>query len=386
MSKTNILPVQSQKKMLSLVFDGRSVSLEMPLRPGTYEHLSDAEQFEIANFIRLKSQRSQETPRQYVAQLERFLVWMKLKDLSTIDEWALMDYQQALLNPEPALLQQNLVSFQPTTPETVDQYLQVIRSFCNHLFEKKLLHYNPGKQLPALGVRHREGDDSHKIFNAEQWPLLLAAIDALPGNTKRERNERERYRFCLRFQYAMALRVSEMANHNHSHIRRHGNKWRLHIVGKGLRARVLTLDDFALEALTRYRTFLGLSPLPPLPQKKDGGVTDNEPEKHLPLLPTVSPVTVKTRGPNKGTDINEKTISRSNWQRQFKALLENEVADYVTEHTGEHHKEWSGLTPHSLRHTRITHLVDQGKELPWVQRYAGHVDINTTAHYYHATL
>ena len=45
--------------------------------------------------------------------------------------------------------------------------------------------------------------------------------------------------------------------------------------------------------------------------------------------------------------------------------------------------EWGHLTPHSLRHTRITHLVKQGKDLFWVQRFAGHENLNTTRRYFH---
>lgn len=42
-----------------------------------------------------------------------------------------------------------------------------------------------------------------------------------------------------------------------------------------------------------------------------------------------------------------------------------------------------GVTPHTLRHTRITRLVAQGVPLAVVQRFAGHSDIATTLRYTH---
>jgi len=47
-------------------------------------------------------------------------------------------------------------------------------------------------------------------------------------------------------------------------------------------------------------------------------------------------------------------------------------------------KEWAHLTPHSLRHTRITHLIEQGKGLLWVQKFAGHENLDTTRRYFHS--
>ncbi|WP_420828093.1 tyrosine-type recombinase/integrase [Marinagarivorans cellulosilyticus] len=47
------------------------------------------------------------------------------------------------------------------------------------------------------------------------------------------------------------------------------------------------------------------------------------------------------------------------------------------------YSEWSHLTPHSLRHTRITHLVKRSLGLLDVQRFAGHEKLDTTAAYYH---
>lgn len=43
------------------------------------------------------------------------------------------------------------------------------------------------------------------------------------------------------------------------------------------------------------------------------------------------------------------------------------------------------ITPHSLRHSYATHLIEAGVELQQVQRILGHTNLNTTLRYTHLT-
>lgn len=352
--------------------------LDELLPAAAWAHLAPLEQQHVAFFLRQKGVRSSATRRVYAAHLARFLVWLRLSGAERLDEWVVMNYQQALLNPTPAMRAHPDVVFNAVSEETADQYLAPVRSFLAHLATKGLLQYNPGAFVPALGVRNREAVAESRHFVGRHWAALLDTLEALPIRTPGERNRRARFRFVIRFAYAMALRINELATHSHQHVRRTENDhWVLSIVGKGRRARRLPLviddvDALAWEALTEYRSFLGLAPEPA-----------GEP---LPLLPRVKPVTIKRRGPNPGVTIQSKALAPSVWQVQFGEFLRNEVMRHLyetPERRADAYESWAHYTPHSLRHTRITHLVNTGKSLLWVQKFAGHESLDTTSGYFH---
>ena len=368
------ITVNTIKKTLKLeTTPGHWTEIPLPFRPGTFEHLSSQELKEAALFIQLKSLRSEDTKRRYLNEMEKFLFWVKWSGHTALNEWVILDYQQALISPSPELQQNTLVSFKPVSPETCDQYVNVVRSFLTQLHNKGLLNYNPGKHVPRLGIKQQSALKNSKHFTTDQWKVVLATLEALPEETLGQRNRRAQLRFCLLFAYAMGLRIKEHASHSHQHIVQYKGAWVLNVIGKGLRARRLTLDDFALDVLSEYRSFLKLPYFP-----------NNE---SLPLLPTRKPVIIKTRGPNKGTVINAKAISKQVWEEHFKNFLKNDVMQYLAPDNPDLQKqvfdnEWFHLTPHSLRHTRITHLVEQGKDLLWVQKFAGHEKLDTTRHYF----
>ena len=357
---------------------GGQQAIDVPLRPGSFEHLSERELYEVTIFLKLRGMRSERTHRVYVSHLERFFFWMKLDGRRVIDEWALMDYLAALRNPTRELQSNSLgLTFNPLSDGTADQYMAPVRSFCSHLHNKQLLAYNPASFVPRVATSNISAFDRPKHFDDEQWPLVLKALDEMPEETPGQRNRKARFRFVIRFGYAMGLRIGEQLTHSHADIKRLKGEWFLDVIGKGRRARRLSLtafDDMGWVALTEYRHYLGLN-------REPNG-------ERLPLLPAKVPVTFRGRGNHKVCNINEASIADSTWQEQFKGFVRDVVVPLQCAGdgllTGEvFEAEWAHLTPHSLRHTRITHLVKLSVGLLDVQRFAGHEKLDTTAGYYH---
>lgn len=336
-----------------------------------FQALPHQQQELSAIFLKLKGVRSHHTKRLYTRELAKFLWWLHQCGHTHIDEYVLFEYQDTLLNPPQHFQPIPDLSFTAIPVQTLDQYFKVIRSYCRYLYDKGALAYNPATLVPNRGIS-QVGHDKPRHLAPEQWQAVLQTLQQLPESTPGQANRKARLQFCIRFQYAMALRVFELEQHTHADIRSHGGALRLYVVGKGKKARTIPLDNLAIDALHQYRSYLGLSPIP-----------NGEP---LPLLPSVSPVQMRTRGPNKGFTVNAKGVTSTNWQQIFKTFIKQDVVGRSyppNQRVKEYEKNWSHIVPHSLRHTRITDLARAGKDLLWLQRFAGHENINTTSLYYH---
>jgi len=375
--------LQPTPQIASLIIRDKTYQIQIPFKPGTFEHLDDIGIYQAATFARTKSENSKDTARRYLTELQKFMVYMKQSNMKIkdIDTMFLMDYQHELTEPSESLLNNKAVSFNAVSEETADQYMNVIRSFMGYLHSQGILAINPSTNVPTIGLKNTYAEDEVKAFTKEQWTAVMDTLSAMPENTPGQRNKAARLRFCIKFAYAMALRINEHKKlSQHEIIQKRGDYF-LKIRGKGKRARTLglsTVDEVAINALTEYRTYLGLPDIP-----------NSEP---IPLLPTIYPVVIKKKGPNKGTIINDKPVSEDNWRDQFKQFIKNDVMSYLygnedhDEKVRIYNNEWSHLTPHSLRHTRITHLVDMKKDLLWVQKFAGHERLDTTSIYFTASL
>ena len=354
---------------------GRFKPYPFLLRPGTFEHVAHHNLEAIAEFL-YRHRKSAATNARYTAELERFLVFLKLHHHPVITTDALDEYLEQLTQPSEVLRDNGLVAFNGVKADTADQYFKVIRSFVSHLHENGLVPYNLARKVETKGNEPQPPNLRRKAFTLSQWAAVLGALEQLPMGTREERNRSERFRFMFLFGYALGLRIHEQRGHTHADIQPEGDHWVLNVVGKGARARALSLnarEGLAWEALTRYRQHLKL---PMAPQR----------EKIF-LLPRIKPVTVRRRGPNPGVFPNPKPLSLSRWEMNFKEFLQENVMQFLYGDDDDKKKamyaaHWAQLTPHALRHTRITHLVNAGVDLMAVKKFAGHQSLNTTSTYF----
>lgn len=169
-----------------------------------------------------------------------------------------------------------------------------------------------------------------RFLNSTEIETLLAAPDTSTENGLRDRA-------ILELMYASGLRVSEAADLKVNDIDMH-----LGIVtttGKGSKTRRVPVGSSAIEWL---RSYLALR------RKKENIETDNM---------FVAPA---------GSPINRQTIYAAIKGYAEKCGLE-------------------GVSPHTLRHSFATHLVQNSADIRSVQQMLGHADISTTQIYTHIT-
>jgi integrase/recombinase XerD len=165
---------------------------------------------------------------------------------------------------------------------------------------------------------------------------LLAAPDTATDVGIRDRALFELLYACgLRISEALRLDVDDLALADAS----------LRVVGKGDRERVLPVGDVALAALRRY-----LVEVRPKWAPAAGGVRGG-------------PVFLTARGRRLGR--------MAAWRGLRRAALAAGISAHVT--------------PHTLRHSFATHLLEGGADLRVVQELLGHASITTTQLYTHLT-
>jgi site-specific recombinase XerD len=78
---------------------------------------------------------------------------------------------------------------------------------------------------------------------------------------------------------------------------------------------------------------------------------------------------------------NSPVFVTSRGRRIYPRLVYNIVNKYLTENT-----ELNRRSPHVLRHTAATHMLDRGADLMAVKEFLGHEKLSTTQIYTHVSI
>lgn len=234
----------------------------------------------------------------------------------------------------------------------------ILSSFFNYLLQDEYVMTNPVALIRQKSkfIRKQQGHEKIRRLTNLQWEYVIHTAEKM-ANENPELHERTL--FMMSALYSMYLRISEIAANerwvpqmNHFH-RDHESNWWFTTVGKGNKERLIAVSDTLLNALKRWRNFLGLSSLP-------------SPADQHPIFP-------KSRG--KGP-ITSTTHIREIVQQCFDDAVEQLKIDG-------HHEDAESLveaTVHWLRHTGISEDVKH-RPREHVRDDAGHSSSAITDRY-----
>ncbi|MFZ0279385.1 MAG: tyrosine recombinase [Candidatus Sulfotelmatobacter sp.] len=251
-----------------------------------------------------------------------------------------------------------------------------VRDFLQQLFSHQVDGRSVGRKLSALRHLYRyllldkklEHDPTLNIESPRQWKVLPKALACdemeatLAAPLARHRNGEAstkvsdalaaRDHAMLEVFYAGALRVSEIISAKLEDLKLEAGY--MLVRGKGDKERVVPLGRSAQEALTQYLA----ESRPALASGKRSGTsaTIASPGNNSPLL-------FVARG---GSKLTRQRV----WQMVRAASAASGRA----------------ASPHTLRHSCATHMVENGADLRTVQTILGHADISTTQVYTHLAL
>ena len=206
--------------------------------------------------------------------------------------------------------------------------LSAIRSFFRYLNRKGIIANNPAR---LVATPRRE----------KRLPAVLTADDAqrlMNSRGKETDDDRERRDHAvLETLYSTGIRAAELIGMNRDDI---GHDDRLvRIRGKGRKERIVPIGHTALGAIDAY-----------LAQKKEGAEN-----------------TAVFTG-RAGNRLTARTVQRILENRRKKLGLAQKAS------------------PHTLRHSFATHLLESGADLRAIQELLGHASLSTTQRYTHVNL
>ena len=285
---------------------------------------------QFLEYLEIERGRSIKTVRNYDHYISRFLAHTKIQNPEALTEESVRAFRM-FLNREPGS-QKNVTMKR----RTQNYYLIALRAFLKFLRMREVHSLDP-ERIELAKVPERQIDVVSKI---ELERLLNGPIEALKkAKTDTERLRRLRDGAILELFFSTGLRVSELCGlDSDMDLSRDEHSVR----GKGEKVRVVFLSSAAKVAVRAY-----------LKERKD---------MHEALFVSYG----------KG--------SRGRAERMTPRSVERMIKEYAAR-AGITKK----MTPHGLRHSFATDLLENGADLRSVQAMLGHASITTTQIYTHVT-
>jgi integrase/recombinase XerC len=208
--------------------------------------------------------------------------------------------------------------------------LACLRSYFRYCCRESITPSNPAKALRTPRV----GRKLPHFLTTEQVATLLESPPANQPDGLRDRA-------ILETMYSAGLRVAELVSLNIDSWDRDANV--LRVIGKGRKERIAPVGSYAARALDRW-------------------LEVREPDKQAPAHEQKAIYLTRF-----GRRLTTRSIGR-----MLEKHLQTAGLDQIT-------------TPHTLRHSFATHLLDGGADLRSVQEMLGHKSLTTTQIYTHVS-
>ena len=208
---------------------------------------------------------------------------------------------------------------------TVARKLAALRTFYRSLREHGLVAQNPAELMPSP----KRPAKLPRVLKPEEMARLL---DRIPASTALELRDRALFELA----YASGLRAEELVNLDLSGIDFDGEQVR--VEGKGSKTRFVPAGEAALRALARYL------------ERARPALAGGDGEQALFLSKS------------------GRRLSTSDVRRRLRVWARQAAVQ-------------GGISPHALRHSFATHLLEGGADLRTIQELLGHASISTTQIY-----
>jgi integrase/recombinase XerC len=287
---------------------------------------------EFIHYLSAERNASPNTCRAYLKDLEDFEIFLRSSGL------CLSPKGNIEIEKVDRLAIRRFLSFlhRKNRKSSIARKISTLRSFFKFLVREQIITFNPAKSIPTPKVEKYlpstlTVDEAFRLMEAPRHPQRNSLLDGLKDHRK------TRDRAILELLYSSGLRVGELVGLNLNQLDL--DLGIVKVMGKGRKERIVPVGMKAAEALKAY---LG-----------ERGVLTGEGPLFLNL---------------KGGRLSARTVGR--------------LVKSYSKQSGIFRK----VSPHSLRHTFATHLLDAGADIREIQEMLGHVSLSTTQRYTHLTM
>lgn len=292
---------------------------------------------DFLNYCEIEKGLSATTSKNYYRFLQNFFTWLKKNNLESLkpDELAeehIWKYRM-YLSRLPNKTQKAKSGLQTSTQI---RYLIALRTLLAYFHEKNISSL-PTEKIKLPKEHHEK---LIKFLDLEQIKKLLSSPDEKKPEGKRDKA-------ILESLFSTGLRVAELASLDRKHLEGARNKpdFEISIIGKGSHPRTIYFSERALAAVKNY-----------LNERGDDGI---------------EALFISTRK-NKPDNSDSARLSTRTIERVVQKYAKKASLSVLA-------------TPHTLRHSFATDLLNQGVDLRTVQEFLGHRNIATTQIYTHVT-
>jgi len=217
---------------------------------------------------------------------------------------------------------------------SIARKISTLRSFFKYLIREQVISSNPAKSVSTPKVEKT----LPTTLSVDEAFRLMESPQSLPEKSSDlSKENRLRDRAILELLYSSGLRVSELVGLNLNQL--NSDLGIARVMGKGRKERIVPVGVKAIEALKAYL--------------EDRGVFRGE-----------DPIFVNSFGGR----LTTRSVGR--------------LMKKYTRQSGIFRK----VSPHSLRHTFATHLLDAGADIREIQEMLGHSSLSTTQRYTHVSM
>lgn len=281
---------------------------------------------DFKDYLEIEKNASEHTVRAYVKNVEQFIGYLaETRGLSVADMQAFNFKEVTQLDMRGYLA----YLYGKNKKSSIERKLAAIRTFFYFLQKKGHIEKNPAVQV-------RAPKKEKPLVQCLSIDQVFQLLDAVPAETLLEMRNMAIFETL----YSCGLRISELMGMNIDDVDARAGY--VKVLGKGDKERIVPIGKRALERIHAYRTELVNS----------GGVIADNVAMFL---------------NQRGGRLTTRSVARILDELVVKCEL------------------FTKISPHTLRHSFATHMLDMGVDLRAIQEFLGHESLSATQKYTHVS-